>query len=66
GPGVPSGNLATLFQPFYRGDNAALAEGHGLGLAIAQRVIGAHAGSISASNAEGGGLRVEIRLPLAT
>jgi len=37
--------------------------GHGLGLAIARRVIEAHGGSIRASNLTSGGLAVEIRLP---
>ncbi len=63
GPGVPAAQLAQLFQPFYRGDNAARAEGHGLGLAIAQRIVQAHGGSISAHNREGGGLEVSISLP---
>lgn len=63
GPGVPAAQLAQLFQPFYRGDNAARAEGHGLGLAIAQRIVQAHGGSISAHNREGGGLQVSISLP---
>lgn len=66
GPGVPPAQLTQLFQPFYRGDNAARAEGHGLGLAIAQRIVQAHGGSIAARNREGGGLAVSITLPLGT
>jgi two-component system OmpR family sensor kinase len=54
-----------LFRPFYRGSNAARAEGHGLGLAIVQRVARVHGGTVDATNAEGGGLRVCLRLPLA-
>ncbi|MDE2314764.1 MAG: sensor histidine kinase, partial [Xanthomonadaceae bacterium] len=46
--------------------NAVRAEGHGLGLAIAQRVARAHGGDILARNAEGGGLEVRLRLPLAS
>lgn len=65
GPGVPSAQLAKLFQPFYRGDNAAQADGHGLGLSIAQRIVTAHGGHIEASNADGGGLAVLISLPLS-
>ena len=38
-------------------------DGHGLGLAIAQRVVHAHGGDISAANREGGGLQVRISLP---
>ncbi|MES2886006.1 MAG: HAMP domain-containing sensor histidine kinase [Pseudomonadota bacterium] len=64
GPGVPVTQLKQLFQPFYRGDNASRAEGHGLGLAIAQRIVTAHGGRIEASNADGGGLAVRIILPV--
>ncbi len=64
GPGVPQAELASLFRPFYRGSNAVRAEGHGVGLAIVQRVVQAHAGEIFAGNAAGGGLCVQLRLPL--
>lgn len=64
GPGVPAAQLDKLFQPFYRGDNAARAEGHGLGLAIAQRIAAAHAGRIGACNVPGGGLLVTLELPM--
>lgn len=63
GPGVPPADLDTIFQPFFRSSNAS-AEGHGLGLAIAQHVIDAHGGGIKASNRAGGGLCVEIILPV--
>ena len=65
GPGVPEAELASLFRPFYRGSNAARAEGHGLGLAIVQRVVQVHGGNIEVHNAEGGGLEIRLRLPLA-
>jgi len=65
GPGVPEADLPRLFRPFFRGANAARAEGHGLGLAIVERIVRAHRGSLSATNAEGGGLRVTLRLPAA-
>ncbi|MFK2876689.1 HAMP domain-containing sensor histidine kinase [Rhodanobacter hydrolyticus] len=66
GPGVPEAELASLFRPFFRGSNAARAEGHGLGLAIAQRVAKAHGGEILARNGDGGGLEVRLRLPVAS
>ncbi len=64
GPGVPDAELEQLMRPFFRGSNAARASGHGLGLAIVQRVLTAHAGTVEVSNANGGGLRVELQLPL--
>ncbi|MDR7049174.1 signal transduction histidine kinase [Duganella sp. 3397] len=63
GPGVAPAELDTIFHPFFRSSNAST-EGHGLGLAIAQHVIEAHGGTIRASNREGGGLCVEIILPV--
>jgi two-component system OmpR family sensor kinase len=63
GAGVPDGELASLFSPFYRGANSSHAEGYGLGLAIARRCIEAHGGTIRADNRPAGGLRVEIMLP---
>jgi two-component system, OmpR family, sensor kinase len=64
GPGVPSAELDALFRPFFRGSNAPRAEGHGLGLAIAQRVAKIHGGEINARNRDGGGLEVRLQLPL--
>lgn len=64
GPGVPAEELELLFRPFYRGTNATHAEGHGLGLTIVQRVMQVHGGEVSASNAEGGGLDISMRLPV--
>ena len=63
GPGVSQADLETIFQPFFRSSNAST-EGHGLGLAIAQHVIQAHGGSIKATNRAGGGLCVEMLLPV--
>jgi len=64
GPGVPEEALAHLFEPFFRAEEARTRSGggYGLGLAIAQRVIDMHGGSIHARHAEGGGLAVTITL----
>jgi signal transduction histidine kinase len=64
GPGVAEDELDAIFGAFFRGSAATKADGHGLGLAIAQRVVAAHGGSIGAANRRGGGLVVEILLPL--
>ncbi|GGY18767.1 hypothetical protein GCM10008098_08560 [Rhodanobacter panaciterrae] len=65
GPGVPEAELESLFRPFFRGSNAVRADGHGLGLAIVQRVVKIHGGELTANNRDGGGLDVRLRLPLA-
>jgi len=65
GPGVPAEALDKLFRPFYRIDDARGRQtgGVGLGLAIAERAVRLHGGTIQASNRSGGGLMIEIRLP---
>jgi two-component system, OmpR family, sensor kinase len=65
GPGVPPGELQAIFEPFFRGAGAVRnSDGHGLGLAIAQRVIRSHGGRIVAANRESGGLCIDIILPV--
>jgi signal transduction histidine kinase len=64
GTGVPESEVANIFDPFFRSSTHTRKEGTGLGLAIAKRVIESHGGSISASNVPGGGLLVNIELPL--
>jgi len=66
GPGVPEGALDKLFRPFYRIDDARGRQtgGVGLGLAITDRAVRLHGGTIRVSNRPQGGLMVEIRLPL--
>ena len=66
GPGVPAEALSKLFEPFYRLDDARGRQtgGVGLGLAITERAVRFHGGKVTASNRDGGGLVVEIRLPL--
>jgi two-component system, OmpR family, sensor histidine kinase CpxA len=64
GPGVPSGELANIFRPFYRVADARDRQsgGVGLGLAIAERVARLHGGSIHAENRTAGGLEVVLTL----
>lgn len=65
GPGVAHEELELVFRPFMRGSQGGKLPGHGLGLAIADRVVRTHGGTIRAHNRAGGGLCVEITLPLA-
>jgi two-component system sensor histidine kinase CpxA len=55
-----------MFLPFYRIDDARgrLTGGVGLGLAITERSVELHGGTVRASNRKEGGLMIEIRLPL--
>jgi len=64
GPGVPEDELPFIFEPFRRTRNA-VGNGHGLGLAIARRVMSSIDGTITANNLAGGGFRVTLEMPLA-
>lgn len=67
GSGVPDEVLPHLFEPFFRAEEARSRSsgGYGLGLAIAQRVVKLHGGSIRAVHAPEGGLVIEIDLPIS-
>jgi len=65
GIGVPLEELSMIFDPFFRGrsQQGAATNGYGLGLAIAQRAVAAHGGTIGACHQSGAGLCVRIELP---
>ena len=67
GPGIPEEHLPRIFDRFYKADASRTAtgktSGSGLGLSIVRAIVERHGGSISASNAAGGGAVFEIVLP---
>lgn len=65
GPGLPSGDVADLFERFWRSDpgRGRGPADAGLGLSIVAAIVDAHGGEVSAANAEGGGARFTVRLP---
>jgi two-component system OmpR family sensor kinase len=68
GPGIPADSLHRVFERFYRGDAARSlqrGDGAGLGLAIAAWIAQAHRGTIAAENADEGGTRFVVTIPLA-
>lgn len=65
GPGLATGDLARVMQPFERGAALSLRKGSGLGLAIANAIARFHGGSLDLS-AGAPGLRVCIRIPAIT
>jgi signal transduction histidine kinase len=66
GIGISKENLATIFQPFYRLDENSNAEGFGLGLSLADRIIKLHKGVISVQSQKGVGTVFTIQLPAAS
>ncbi len=65
GPGVPSADLARIFEPFYRIAESRDRDsgGEGIGLAITAQVLKAHGGRARARNLPEGGLEVMLDLP---
>ena len=66
-PGVSDADLTELFEPLFRADRARQRgqdSGSGLGLSIVRSIAQAHGGSVQASHAAAGGLRMTVRLPV--
>jgi signal transduction histidine kinase len=59
GTGVPKESMEEIFTPSYTTKD----EGHGLGLAIAQRFVNAHGGRMLVRNRKDGGACFEVILP---
>ncbi|RQP26703.1 sensor histidine kinase [Piscinibacter terrae] len=66
GPGIPPDQLQAVLQPFHRVEGSRNRDtgGTGLGLAIAQQLAQALDAQLSLRNREGGGLEVQLRLPM--
>jgi signal transduction histidine kinase len=58
GEGIPPTDLQRIFIPFF----TTKARGHGVGLALAHRVITEHGGTLTAANAPDGGASFTIKL----
>ena len=59
GPGIPADQLSKIFIPFF----TTKPTGHGIGLALAHRIITEHGGTLTAANAAEGGAVFTIKLP---
>ncbi len=66
GPGIADDEKPLVLERFKRGKAAAANTGSGLGLAIVRRVVAAHSGALALLDRPGGGLQVEMRLPIVT
>lgn len=66
GPGIPEELRGRLFEAFEQGEQAAAAAepGTGVGLALVDRLVRLHDGTVNAEDRPGGGARFVVRLPL--
>ena len=64
GPGVPAGEVASIFGDFVQAGNAASSTGFGLGLGIARRLTEQMDGTLSYEDRPGGGAVFSVSLPM--
>ena len=65
GPGIPDSQLEAVIRPFVTVDQSRShsGAGMGLGLAITQKIILSHGGTLTLSNIPNGGLRAQLWCP---
>jgi signal transduction histidine kinase len=67
GPGIAEEDLPRVFTRFFQtGSSRAARAGLGLGLYIAQEIVTAHGGTITARSTVGEGTTFTVRLPALT
>jgi signal transduction histidine kinase len=65
GVGIPSENLARIFDPYYSTKDTYSQKGLGLGLAVCYSIIKRHDGLITAESEPGKGTTFSIYIPAA-
>ncbi len=65
GPGIPKEERHKIFDRFYRPSSVTEKGHHGLGLAVAKEIVTAHRGTLSVSEAPGGGALFLFTLPVS-
>lgn len=63
GPGIPEDEIPLVKKKFYKGSSKA--RGSGIGLAVSDEIVQMHGGELELQNAQGGGTRVTVRLPVS-
>lgn len=66
GPGIPPDERRRVKRRYARGSGSRGTEGQGLGLYLADRVVNAHGGRLSLTDADGGGTAVSFELEVST
>ena len=60
GPGIPMSTKEKIFDPFFTTES----DGSGIGLAISQRIINDHSGTVHVDSSKWGGAEFTIELPI--
>lgn len=63
GIGIPEQDIPNIFRPFFRGANNVTADGSGIGLYLAHKIVTLHGGSISVASVPGVGTTFSVELP---
>ena len=63
GVGIAEQDQAHIFERFYRAREAGAVAGTGLGLALVQRIVAAHRGTVGVQSRAGEGSTFRVRLP---
>lgn len=67
GPGIPSEELPYIFDELFRGQDARVTEGSGIGLSLVRQIVRLHDGDVNVRSREGPdkkGTVVTIRIPI--
>ncbi|MDD6210858.1 MAG: HAMP domain-containing sensor histidine kinase [Bacteroidales bacterium] len=63
GIGMTPDDLRNLFTPFFRGSNKDYARGHGIGMALTQKIITIHKGTVTVGTQPGEGTVFTVEIP---
>ena len=65
GQGIPEGQMAGIFEPFFRIDPSRSKKtgGYGLGLSMCKRIVEAHGGTLQIENNRGRGVSFILTIP---
>ena len=63
GIGMSEIDKQNLFNFFYRGEDEKIVEGHGIGMALSQKIIRLHGGEIAVHSERGEGTTFVVKLP---
>ncbi len=63
GTGISENDMQNLFKLFYRGEDNKHIEGNGIGMALAQKILKLHGGSVDVHSIQGQGTTFIVGLP---